>query len=90
MAEKRRDYNPAAEGERAAAREAEEIRRLEFLKICDDPKIKIAARKAALAMDDLLGHEIRVVDWSITSDGLEIELEDNQGWEKKWISAGKV
>lgn len=85
-----RGYDPAAEGEAAAKREAEEIQRQHFLKMCDSPKVRVAARKAALALTDLLGHGVRVVDWSISPSGLEVELEDNQSFEKKWISCGKV
>ena len=86
-----RHYDPAAEGEAAAKHEAEEIRRKEFLKICDNPKVRVAARQAVLAHEIMLKYNVRVYDWSIGQDGkIDAELEDDLSFEKKWVSVGKV
>lgn len=85
------DYDPAAEGEAAAKRENEEIRRREFLKICKNPRVRVAARQAVLAHEILLKYNVRVYDWSIGQNGkIDAELEDDLSYEKKWISVGKV
>lgn len=82
-----------ARKEKEKVAKKQEARRQEFLKLCDDPQIRVAARKVVLAMEVLHKHNIRVYDWCVSPNRggtIDAELEDDLGFEKKWITVGRV
>jgi len=70
--------------------EIEYLKNLKFKQQLDDPKVRVAARKAVIGLDALMNlGGLRVYDWSIHKDGIDAEIENADG-EKKWIHVGRL
>ena len=90
---------PAEQGELAVIEEkyrklaedtkVEYLAGLKFKKKLEDPEIRVAARKAAIAMNELHKADLQVVDFSVGMKGVEVELECLVTFNKMWISVGR-
>lgn len=90
MADTKIDKELAAKREEMKKLEADIIglrkkKDADFVKFCNDPKIKALAKQGAEAMEALNKKGLTIVDWCIGTNRMEVELEDSNEGSRNWI-----